>query len=85
MAEVGAMTEREIEVLVAVADADSMEQAAERLGIDAGTLRGATRRIRRKLGVTTNLQAYRKLTKGVRVVRTTTTKTTVRLEEIDDA
>lgn len=84
----GVITERELEVLLAVADADDGEAAAKVLGVEPQTVATAMFRLRRKLGVKTNLQAYRKVTKGVRfvvdrtVTRTTTTTTDIRVEEI---
>jgi len=88
----GIITEREAEVLLAVAEADDLEAAAVDLNVSVQTVRTATWRLRRKLGVKTNLQAYRKLTAGVRfnVTRETTRTITtvsavdVRLEGSDD-
>lgn len=78
------VTEREVEILMAVAEADSGEEAAAKVGVTPDVVRKTTMRLRRKLGVQTNLQALVKLTGGVRFVTTKTTTTDVRLERLDD-
>ena len=80
--QVGAVTAREVEVLLAVADADDLDQAGAGLGISPHVVRTTTARLRAKLGVKTNLQALRKLVGGVRFV--TEHNVTARLEKLDE-
>ena len=79
--QVGAVTKREVEVLLAVADADDLEAAAKAVGISPHVVRTTTARLRGKLGVKTNMQAFRKLMGGVQFV--VEHNVTARLEKLD--
>jgi DNA-binding CsgD family transcriptional regulator len=77
-------TEREIQVLLAIAEHGSSAAAAEVFGISDQSAKNATQRLRNKLGVTSNLSAYHRLMKGARAVITRTTETEIRMETVDE-
>lgn len=70
----GTVTDREVEVLMARADHPTLEAAAEALGISPNVVRSTTARLRKKLGAATDLNAYRMLHRGVRLITETSTQ-----------
>lgn len=77
------VTEREVEILMAVAEHGEVADASRVLKVSENVVRATTQRLRRKLEVKTNLQALLKLMGGVRFVSTKTTTTDVKLEKVD--
>lgn len=58
------LSDRELEVLWAVAEHGGLEEAAEKLGIAYATVRNHLTRVRSATGATTTLQAYHRITGG---------------------
>jgi DNA-binding NarL/FixJ family response regulator len=77
------LTERELDVMFAVAEHGSGAMAGRALGISEQTVKNHLSALIRKTGATSTLQAYHRLMGGQRLRKVTSTVTTIEYEEIE--